>query len=268
MPELPEVETVVCSLNKSLSGKVIKDINLFWSPILHNNTVNNLRKQLIGKKVSSVSRRAKYIFINIDDCILAYHLRMTGKVYVSDDKQIPKHMHAIIKLNKGSLKFEDVRKFSRLYLIKNENDLSQNLGIEPLSSDFTEEWLIENLSKRKKRIKHLLFEQAFIAGLGNIYIDEVLWESKLHPNKISCAISKIKARRLRNSIVNTLSKSIEHHGTSFRDFVFEGFRIGDYSSELKVFGHEGKPCPRCLTKIKKIKVSSRGTHYCPRCQHL
>ena len=268
MPELPEVETVVRSLNKSLSGKIIKDIKLLWRPILHKTTQENLKKKLIGKRVSSVSRRAKYIFINVDDYILAYHLRMTGRVYLSDDNNKPKHMHAIIRLNKGQLKFEDVRKFSRLYFIKNENDLSQNLGIEPLSNDFTDQWLIENLSKRKKRIKHLLFEQSFIAGLGNIYIDEVLWQSRLHPNKISSTISKAKARRLRNSIVSTLSKSIKHHGTSFRDFVFEGFRIGDYSSELKVFGHDGEPCMRCSTKIKKIKVASRGTHYCPKCQHL
>ena len=177
-------------------------------------------------------------------------------------------MHAIIRLDKGQLRFEDVRKFSRLYLIKDESELTQSLGIEPLSNDFTDQWLIENLSKRKKRIKHLLFEQAFIAGLGNIYIDEVLWESRLHPNKISSSISKIKARRLRNSIVSILTKSIEHHGTSFRDFVFEGFRIGDYSDELKIFRHEGKPCERCSTTIRKIKVASRGTYYCPGCQHL
>ena len=269
MPELPEVETVARSLDSSLKGKVIKGVDLIWEPILDNTTLKRFRDVVLDNTIKGVTRRAKYIFILVGDFIVAYHLRMTGRVYISDKGPKPKHMHASIALNGNKeIRFEDVRKFSRIYLIRDEGDLSQRLGIEPLSKEFTKEWLAGALSNRNKRIKHLLFEQSFIAGLGNIYIDEILWSCRIHPNKISSEISRVKTNRLRESIVSTLTNSIQHHGTTFRDFVFEGFRVGDYSSELKVFGKEGKMCPRCTGVIRKIKVVSRGTHYCPKCQRL
>ena len=132
--------------------------------------------------------------------------------------------------------------------------------------DFTSDWFLENLKKKKRNIKALLLDQSFLSGLGNIYVDESLWASNIHPNSISCFIPKRKVIQLHNNIRVILSESIKQLGTTFINFTFLNGQSGNYSNELKIFGKQGKPCKKCLNKVKKIKVAGRGTHVCNKCQ--
>lgn len=266
MPELPEVETVARSLQKLISGKKITSINIIFPNIIENTEIPC--SAIINQTIKSVNRRAKYIILYLETNIIAVHLRMTGKLYITDRLNL-KHIHVIITLNKKEyLVYENVRKFGRISILNNVSDIKQTLGIEPLSDKFNFDWCKQHFLIKNRQIKALLLDQSFIAGLGNIYIDEALWMSKIHPLQISSKISSKKLRNLHESIINILTKSIRYHGTTIRDFVFEGFRIGDYSSQLQVFNKTGLPCPRCYKPIIKLKVASRGTHICINCQRL
>ena len=266
MPELPEVETVARSLQNLIAGKRITSINIIYPKIIENTNVPI--SNIINQRIKSVDRRAKYIILNLEKNIIAVHLRMTGKLYISDETNL-KHIHAVITLDKKeSLVYEDVRKFGRISILNNISEIKQALGIEPLSDKFNIDWCKKYFFRTNRQIKSLLLDQSFIVGLGNIYIDEALWSSKIHPQQISSKIPLKKLIKLHESILDILKKSIKYHGTTIRDFVFEGFRIGDYSSELKVFNKTGLPCQRCDKLIKKIKVASRGTHICINCQKL
>jgi formamidopyrimidine-DNA glycosylase len=264
MPELPEVQTVVNHIRGDLVGKKILGIIPLWKKSLHNFKPNDLSGE---NRIIDVRRRAKFIIIDFGEFILAVHLRMTGKLYIQEGSLTPKYTRAIIKLeNSKDLIFDDIRKFGRIYLYKNLTEIDSKHGPEPLEKEFTDEWLYVNLKKRSRNLKALLLDQSFIAGLGNIYVDEILWESGIHPNSISSAISKKKVPLLHNSIQNILKKAIDNHGTTFMSFTFLNGRTGNYSNELNIFGKQGEPCKTCGDLIKKIKVAGRGTHICGTCQ--
>jgi len=168
--------------------------------------------------------------------------------------------------NGQQLVFEDTRKFGRFYYYTSGDFLDKKLGIEPLGEDFTAEWLIENLHCKKRMIKALLLDQRIIAGLGNIYVDECLWQSGIHPETKSNKIQKKNISTLCESIKNTLQSSIAAHGTTIVNFSYLNGRSGKFSNQLQIFGKDGQPCALCKTEIKKKQVAGRGTHYCPRCQ--
>ena len=264
MPELPEVQTVADHVKPELVGEHILSIEPVWKKVLDNFNAEEAK----GKhKVLNVSRRAKFIIIELENFILAVHLRMTGKLYVLNDESPPKHTSAIIHLEgKKNLIFEDTRKFGRIYKYDDLTEINKRHGPEPLEDDFTSDWLLENLKKKKRNIKALLLDQSFLSGLGNIYVDESLWASNIHPNSISCFIPKRKVIQLHKSIRIILSESIKQLGTTFINFTFLNGQSGNYSNELKIFGKQGKPCEKCSNKIKKIKVAGRGTHVCNKCQ--
>ena len=264
MPELPEVQTVADHIKPDLIGKKVIGIEPIWKKVLHNFSAKDLK----GKhKIKNVNRRAKFIIIELEDFLLAIHLRMTGKLYVLNEKTLPKHTSAVIHLeNSDNLIFEDTRKFGRIYMYKDLSEINTSHGPEPLGKEFTIEWLLTNLKKKKRNIKALLLDQSFISGLGNIYVDESLWESGIHPNSISCAIPKTKVSRLHNAIQNILKEAIKQLGTTFISFSFLNGRSGNYSNELKIFGKQGELCKNCGAIIKKIKVAGRGTHVCTKCQ--
>ena len=267
MPELPEVQTVVDHIKGDLVGKKILGIIPLWKKSLQNFRPNDLSGKNKKNRIIDVRRRAKFIIIDFGEFILAVHLRMTGKLYIQEGSSIPKYTRVIIKLkNSKDLIFDDIRKFGRIYLYKNLTEIDSKHGPEPLGKEFTDEWLYVNLKKRNRNLKALLLDQSFIAGLGNIYVDEILWESGIHPNSISSAISKKKVLLLHNSIQNILKKAIDNHGTTFMSFTFLNGRTGNYSNELNIFGKQGEPCKTCGDLIKKIKVAGRGTHICSTCQ--
>jgi len=164
--------------------------------------------------------------------------------------------------------FRDTRKFGKIYICKNLNWLEDRLGIEPLSKHFTPIWLYKQLQQRKRIIKSFLLDQKFIAGLGNIYVDEALWKAGIHPKAISNRIGKKRCEKLCYAIQNILSKAIENKGTTIIDYSYGKNKKGNFTNQLQVFGKENKPCPQCQRSITKIFVVQRGTHYCKICQRI
>ena len=267
MPELPEVETVTNSVKKHILNKSFNSLELFWPKTLDNFTILDFDKKIKDKKVVNVFRRAKYIIIQFENILLAVHLRMTGKLYAVDSlEKDQKHISLYLPFDNKYLIYKDTRKFGRFYMYDNMDILNHKLGIEPLSESFTQKWLIENMKKKKRQIKSLLFDQSFISGLGNIYIDESLWRAEIHPLTASHKISKPKVKALHASIVKVLSDSIKLGGSTIRDYTYDFAYVGNYALNLKVFGKQGEKCPRCKYKITKTKVAQRGTHYCKKCQ--
>jgi len=267
LPELPEVETVVNSLQK-IPKKTIKSFHTSWHKICYNNKILNLDKSINNKKIYSIYRKGKNIIFDINDNYLVFQLRMTGYLYHST--QLPsnmKYVRCYFILNDDSyLIFEDIRKFGGFYIYKDINHLNNRIGIDPFEKQFTYKWLQENILKRNRQIKGLLLDQNFICGLGNIYIDEILWFSRIHPLRLSSTLSNKEIKQLFLNIIKILKKSIDFHGTTFMNFKFDNMKTGNYKSELEAYGREGKQCQRCLNIISKIKVSGRGTHLCKACQ--
>ena len=267
MPELPEVETVTNSIKRHILNKSFKSIHLNWQKTLENFTVDEFNAKAKNKPITDVYRRGKYIVIAFNDCILAVHLRMTGKLYVVEELDVnKKHISVYLKFSNKYLIFEDTRKFGRFYLYRDIKYLNGKLGVEPLSHNFSENWLLDSIKSRSRQIKSLLLDQSFIAGIGNIYADEALWHASIHPLSISSNLSKGKIKILREGIIKVLSESIKLGGTTIRDYTYDFSYVGNYAINLNVFGKEGKNCSRCDTIIIKSKVAQRGTHFCPKCQ--
>ena len=267
MPELPEVQTVVNHIKDELIGETIIDLKAIWPKVFHNFKSVDFFKKNSDAKILDVNRRAKFIIIQFKHSILAVHLRMTGKLYFSNGK-VPKHTSAEIFLkSKKTLIFQDVRKFGRFYLYRNLNKINERHGPEPLGKKFTKNIFFDILTNCKRNIKALLLDQSKIAGLGNIYADESLWLSGIHPNSISNKIPKSAAFKLHNSIQHVLKKAIKHNGTTIIDFSYVNGQSGNYANELNIYGKKGLICSNCKTEVVKIKVASRGTYFC-RCQKV
>lgn len=267
MPELPEVQTVVNSIRDDLIGEEIIDIDPIWENVLFNFNRSVFNKSGTDFKVIDVRRRAKLIIIQTRKYILAVHLRMTGKLYFLQKKNYPKHTRAIIYLkNNKKLVFEDTRKFGRIYLYDDMNFINSRHGVEPLGKKFSKKFLSDLLISKRRNIKYLLLDQKFIAGLGNIYVDESLWMSKIHPKSISNRIPKRRVHNLFESIKIVLLESLESMGTTIINYSYVNGKSGNYSEQLRVFGRTGRKCLRCQSEIEKIKVAGRGTHFCRKCQ--
>jgi formamidopyrimidine-DNA glycosylase len=267
VPELPEVETVVLSIRDQLVGQNFININVRWPKVLFNFSKQDFLDNLVQRNITNVYRRAKFIVLSFDEDILAIHLRMTGKLYFANGKTNEKHISASMELDNGQqLIFEDTRKFGRFYYYTSQNLLDKKLGIEPLGDSFTADWLIKNLHRTKRMIKALLLDQRIIAGLGNIYVDECLWLSGIHPETKSSKIPKKNISTLCESIRSTLQSSINAHGTTVVNFSYLNGRSGKFSDQLQVFGKDGLPCTKCRSEIVKKRVCGRGTHFCPKCQ--
>ena len=272
MPELPEVETVVGFVKPEIVGKTIMSVvpQNGYDKVLATHDLAQFSTLVNSKSISDVSRRGKYIVIHLQIGFLLIHLRMTGRLlFELSQNDNPKHLTVIINFDDGTqLYFKDYRKFGRLYYFETLDPINQKLGIEPLSPDFTDNWLKDRLEVSKRQLKPLLLDQKFIAGLGNIYVDEALWSTKLHPQQLGSTVSPAKARMLHNSIQELLTRAIENQGTTIINFYFGEGKSGKFREQLKVFNRQDKKCPRCNQKIIKIRVAQRGTHICPKCQKL
>ena len=267
MPELPEVESVVRRLHPELVNQTIEDVTVRWKRTVNRPSVPKFKKQLTGAKIKNVQRRAKFIVIELTkpESYLIGHLRMSGKLNVlSAELPLEKHDRVLFSLKNGkALRFNDVRKFGRFYLVDNSNEVLGKLGPEPLDDLFSAKDFYQMLHKRSGAIKPLLLNQNFIAGLGNIYVDESLWKARIHPLKTAKSVSRKKSDALYRAIRVILQQAIEAMGTDFGDNVV---KEGDYTP--KVYGRAGKKCKRCSTKIKRIVVAQRGSHICSKCQSL
>ena len=264
MPELPEVETIARKLKPELVGRTIKEADLRWARTLATPSPNIFKKQIQGQKIIAVTRRAKYFTLKLSDFDLLVHLRMSGDLYVKKSTTVPeKHDRLIIKLSGNkSLVFNDTRKFGRVWLTATPEVILGKLGPEPLSRNFTPQWLLSALHKKHRQLKPLLLDQTFLAGLGNIYTDEALHIAKLHPQRMSDSVMKDQARALHQAIRDVLKEGIKRNGASI-DWVYRG---GEFQNYFRVYDREGELCYECGTLIQKLVVGQRGTHICPKCQ--
>ena len=277
MPELPEVETIARELaDNGLTGVPICDVHVRWPRTVLPHDPSTFTEILRGCEVSKIWRRAKYILMEVQNSgeavgYLITHLRMTGQY--SFQKMIPecKHTHVIFELQDGRyLCFKDTRKFGRISFEESLDKLEDKLGLEPFSEDFSAAWLRRALSRSQRQMKPLLLDQSVIAGLGNIYVDEALWDAKIHPLCKASKVSRQKCEVLHESIRKVLNLGLANLGTSLgtgaANYYSVSGRSGRNQDQLKVFRREGLPCPRCQTTIEKMVVGQRGTHVCPRCQ--
>ncbi len=266
MPELPEVETFARTLKPELVGKTILSAEVYWARTLATPSTNQFKRQVAGQKILDVSRRAKYLILNLEHYNLLIHLRMSGDLIIREGKiKAEKHDRILLQLSDHTvLAFNDTRKFGRIWLTDKPETILGKLGPEPLEKNFTSQWLYENLINRKRLLKPLLLDQTFIAGLGNIYTDECLHIAQLHPLSLSNTVTQEKAGVLHKAIRTVLKEGIRRNGASI-DWVYRG---GEYQNHFRVYGRDGEACPVCGTIIQKLTVGQRGTHICPVCQHM
>ncbi|EJE98263.1 DNA-formamidopyrimidine glycosylase [Liquorilactobacillus mali] len=274
MPELPEVETVRQGLRQLVLNKKIRNVIVLYPKIINGDT-NIFIETLEGLTIKEIKRRGKYLIFNFnEDISMVSHLRMEGKYFVRQaGDEVEKHTHIIFEFTDGKqLRYNDVRKFGRMELVKTDKvaDLKclKKLGPEPTKSDFSVEDFADKLKKKNKMIKPALLDQNLVAGLGNIYVDEVLWMSKINPETIASHLSKNEIEALHDAIITELAKAVKAGGTTIRSYTNAFENSGLFQFELNAYGRTGEPCRRCGTLIKKIVVAQRGTHYCPSCQKV
>ena len=266
MPELPEVETIVRTLRPVLLEKSVLSADLRWNRTLAAPSLAKFKKQIQGQRILDITRRAKFLRLLLSTSNLIIHLRMSGDLLaVLGGYQPAKHDRLILKLTDDTtLVFCDPRKFGRVWLVDDPAEVFRDLGPEPLSDEFTPAWLHAALHTRHRQLKPLLLDQAFLAGLGNIYTDEALHLAKLHPLAFSDSVTAKKTETLWRAVREVLEQGIEHNGASI-DWVYRG---GDFQNHFRVYGRAGESCPVCGKKIRRIVVGQRGTHICPNCQRL
>lgn len=274
MPELPEVETIRQRLIKgfdkspSIINQTITQVRLFWPNTLSEPDPLTFSAFLLGQQVLAVDRRAKFLVFTLDDAYLVVHLRMSGDLYLKQkdmnaDFRDSKHDRLWLEFESGwQLVFNDMRKFGRVWLLRDTSSLFSNLGPEPFDKRLTATVFVDMLQKRSRQLKPLLIDQSFLAGVGNIYADEALFLAGLHPLRQSDSLTISEAATLLDSIRRVLTKGIDQKGASI-DWVYRG---GDFQNYFQVYQQTGNPCPRCGHPIEKIKVGQRGTHFCPVCQ--
>ena len=273
MPELPEVETVKNTLEKNLAGLTITGVNIEMPKIIREPDLAEFIAGVTGKKITRLGRRGKYLLVYLSGGgVLVVHLRMTGRlVYARPEDPPPRHTHVVFHLSDGNeLRFADMRQFGRI-LLAQTRQLEQvkglkDLGPEPLGHDFSREFLRRELKRKRVRLKSLLLDQTFIAGIGNIYADEALHRSRIHPERIARTLSTREIASLYRSIIEVLQEGIANRGTSMRDYVDGDGREGNYQELLRVYNREGQPCRYCGTAIARIKVGGRSSYFCTACQ--
>ena len=272
MPELPEVETVVRELSNKICGDSISSIEIFRSnPIVQGDLVS-FQQQLRGRTFKQVTRRAKYlIFYLIPSVFMVAHLRMTGKFIVCDSLEAPsKYNRVWFHLGSGRLMiFDDVRCFGTLEVYQKMSDSKalNKLGIEPFSKDLNVNYLKSKVASSKREVKSILLDQQIIAGLGNIYVSEILFHAKISPLRITETIRNKEWSQIIKFTQAVLKKAIENNGTTISDFRRVDDKTGKFQQFLKVYDKKEQPCPDCGVPIQKIVQQQRSTFFCPECQN-
>jgi formamidopyrimidine-DNA glycosylase len=239
-------------------------VQVLWPRTLAEPDEDSFRSRIKGQHFEMVGRRGKYLIFHLSEDVMLVHLRMTGDLVVEPAGD-PFHQHhrLVLGLDDGMrLAFNDARKFGRVWLLTDPEAVLAKLGPEPLDSDFSPEQLYQRLQARRRLLKPLLMDQAFIAGLGNIYVDEALFESRLHPLMTSDDVSREEARRLWLAIRRVLEEGIRRNGASI-DWAYRG---GEFQNQFQVYGRKGEGCYRCGAAVERLVVGQRGTHICPQCQ--
>lgn len=286
MPELPEVETVRLQLLNKVVGKTINVVEVFHAKsVAHDEMIED---RLFGKTIKHIDRIGKlmiFSFVDEDNLFLLSHLKMTGQFfYISDDDQLIGGGHSIATKDlelpgphtrvafyfddSSALYFNDMRLFgyTKVATAAEVEQARSGFGPEPIDEDFDCDWFVGELKKKKTIIKAALLNQSFVAGLGNIYVDEALWRAGIRPTRRTNRVTKKEAAALCAAAGDVMQESIAVGGTTFQNFVDTGGEHGNFIDYLNVFGKQGSKCSRCGEIIKKVRAVGRGTHYCPGCQ--
>jgi formamidopyrimidine-DNA glycosylase len=275
VPELPEVETVARRLQSRLPGATIAGAVVLWPrTIVYPQPPERFEAEIAGANVDRVGRRAKSVVVYLaDGRVLTVALRMTGALIVSGPgTAADPYARVVFDLADGrQLRFRDARKFGRIGLYPGRGrrrvaDVFSRHGPEPLAPSFTAARLAQRLRKRTGRLKSLLLDQSFIAGVGNIYADEALWRARLHPLRRADTLTEAEIRRLHRAIRAALREGLAGGGATYRDFVDPDGEPGLAAERMRVYQRTGEPCFRCGRPIERIVVGQRATHFCPRCQ--
>jgi len=275
MPELPEVETIARALQNGgrgglpIPGRVILDSDLRWERTLATPSPSIFNKQINDQVINKIDRRGKFIQIHLTNYVLLIHLRMSGDIRVEENnlsgqkQPLKTHDRLVLVLDQNlRVAFNDTRKFGRAWLVDDPRKVTGKLGPEPLDETLTPQDFFQRLQKHRRQLKPLLMDQHFLAGLGNIYTDEALHMSHLHPLIISDQITPQRSELLLLSIRRVLKEGIRLNGASI-DWIY---RDGSFQDMCKVYQKTGNPCQTCGTTIERIHVGQRSTHFCPTCQ--
>ncbi len=264
MPELPEVETVVRGLRGPLVGRTFTNVTVLW-PNSIKTPIPELQSRLPGQRIELISRRGKYLQFHLSGGdFLFIHLKMSGDLLVEPVSEAAhRHVRTIFDLdNRHQLRFKDMRKFGRVYLVNDPDLVVGSLGPEPLAEDFLPEEFKALFQRRTGRLKPLLLNQQFMAGIGNIYADESCFIARINPRRGADTLSAAELERLYHAIRQALAAGIVHKGASL-DAVYRG---GEYQNHFQVYSRTGKPCLNCGAEIQRIVLGGRSTHFCARCQ--
>lgn len=272
MPEKPEVLTVARSLEKRLIGKTITDCQVYWNNIISEPSVEKFIKGIVGEKIEDITTRGKWLVFFLTTKVLLIHLRMEGKFFfrkTGDERG--KHEHVVFILDeKEEFRFHDVRKFGKMHLLDKEFAYQvlplSALGYEYNDNNLTRDYLYQKLHGKTVPIKTALLDQSIIAGIGNIYDDEILFLSHINPKRKSNKITKSECDNVISNTKIVMEKAIKLGGTTIKSFTSSEGVYGLFQNELLVHGKENEKCIECGCKIEKIQIGGRGTYFCPHCQ--
>ncbi|HEY5654007.1 MAG TPA: bifunctional DNA-formamidopyrimidine glycosylase/DNA-(apurinic or apyrimidinic site) lyase [Pontiella sp.] len=271
MPELPEVETIASQLRlRGVEGKEILSVKVNWGRTVEPLSPSGFSRELKGAVITEISRTGKWMQFSLSTGkSIMIHLRMAGSFSLEQGA----HDRIVLKLSDGlTLHYRDTRKFGRWKLVNDPQEVLGSLGPDALTPQFTLHYFRDAMQRRSRKIKPLILDQSIVAGLGNIYADEALWESKIHPERGSNTLSGIELEALYTAIRNVLRVGVENRGTSLGDGKTNYRQVdgetGENRAVVKAYGRAGKPCDRCGTLLKKTVVAQRGTTFCPVCQAI
>ena len=272
MPELPEVETIRATLSENLVGRTIAKVEVFYDKIIHGMTPADFCARLAGQTVRSMGRYGKYLFFQFDSITLVSHLRMEGKYFLKPGTEPrEKHEHVIFTLaDHDTLRYHDTRKFGTMEIVPRGEERQaaslKTMGPEPFDPGFDGKYLSRRAGESRRAVKSWLLDQTVVSGLGNIYVNEVLFLSQVHPETRVCDLKKKDFSRLAEASRAVLKKAVDLGGTTIRTYYSSLGVTGRFQNELNVHDRKGLPCPVCKTPVDKIQVGGRGTYYCPHCQ--
>ena len=272
MPEKPEVITVCNALKKKIIGKKIIDVKVYWDNIIANKDKKDFETKLKNEEISTITTRGKFLIFTLSNYNLLIHLRMEGKfTFRKKAEERNKHEHVVFLLDDNiEMRYHDVRKFGKMYLVEKDKLYTdtplKDLGYEFDSKELTSNYLIQKFKKKNKFIKTVLLDQSIIAGIGNIYDDEILFMSKINPYKKASNITKKECERIIENTKIILNKAIKMGGTTIKSFTSEEGVHGRFQNELLIHGKKDELCPNCKEKIVKDQIDGRGTYYCKNCQ--
>ena len=263
MPELPEVDSYRTGLSSMMKGWKLKEGRVIW-----HRASNSDFRAVKDQKIAGFDRRGKFLIINLDTHHIIIHLRMTGRIDIVED-EIPVHTTVVFDFyNKKKMCLVDFRKFGKVWIVEDVNEIVGNLGIEPLGQDFTARKLKMMLSNRRGRLKPLLLNQKFIAGIGNYLADEILFRASIHPLRTADTLSGTEIKNLHRAIRLLIRKAINFGGTTFLTFRGPEGKRGEFWKKLQVFRKTGEPCPHCKKPITRIVIAQRSSHLCENKQKM